>query len=51
MDNLADWEPPQVLLDHLPHGLSGFDKDGAPGEYLMIVSIRRVSTLQFVDDM
>ncbi|XP_026827652.1 SEC14-like protein 2 isoform X2 [Ooceraea biroi] len=29
-DNLSDWNPPQILKDYLPYGLSGFDKDGAP---------------------
>lgn len=30
VEKLADWDPPQILYDHLPHGLCGFDKDGAP---------------------
>lgn len=30
VDSLGDWEPPKILNDHLPHGLSGFDKDGSP---------------------
>ncbi|XP_024940464.1 SEC14-like protein 2 isoform X2 [Cephus cinctus] len=30
VDKLDEWDPPQILKDHLPHGLSGFDKDGAP---------------------
>ncbi|KOC67182.1 SEC14-like protein 2 [Habropoda laboriosa] len=30
VDKLPEWEPPQVLNDYLPHGLCGFDKDGAP---------------------
>ena len=27
---MEDWEPPQILTDHLPHGLCGYDKEGAP---------------------
>lgn len=30
VDKLAEWDPPQILKDYLPHGLCGFDKDGAP---------------------
>ncbi|XP_043283407.1 SEC14-like protein 2 [Venturia canescens] len=30
VDKLEEWEPPQILTDHLPHGLCGFDKEGAP---------------------
>ncbi|KAH0954641.1 hypothetical protein HN011_003763 [Eciton burchellii] len=29
-DNLSNWDPPQVLKDYMPYGLSGYDKDGAP---------------------
>lgn len=29
-DNLDNWEIPEILKNYLPHGLSGFDKDGAP---------------------
>ncbi|KAK2576328.1 hypothetical protein KPH14_005689 [Odynerus spinipes] len=29
-DKIEKWNQPQVLHDYLPHGLSGFDKDGAP---------------------
>lgn len=31
-DNLLEWDPPQIFKDYLPYGLSGFDKDGAPGK-------------------
>ncbi|XP_076160129.1 SEC14-like protein 2 isoform X3 [Ptiloglossa arizonensis] len=30
VDKLPEWDPPQILKDSLPHGLCGFDKDGAP---------------------
>ncbi|XP_076302109.1 SEC14-like protein 2 [Lasioglossum baleicum] len=30
VEKLAEWNPPQILTDHLPHGLCGFDNDGAP---------------------
>ncbi|XP_053987885.1 SEC14-like protein 2 isoform X2 [Hylaeus volcanicus] len=30
VDKLPEWDPPQILKDFLPHGLCGFDKDGAP---------------------
>ena len=33
VDKLPDWEMPQFLKDYLPHGISGFDKDGAPGKF------------------
>jgi hypothetical protein len=33
VDKLDEWEIPQILKDYLPHGLSGYDKDGAPGLY------------------
>lgn len=29
-DNLINWELPEVIKNYLPHGLCGFDKDGAP---------------------
>lgn len=29
-DTIDKWNEPQVIRDYLPHGLSGFDKDGAP---------------------
>ncbi|XP_076233425.1 SEC14-like protein 2 [Calliopsis andreniformis] len=30
VDKLSEWDPPQILKEYLPHGLCGFDKDGAP---------------------
>ncbi|XP_033230551.1 SEC14-like protein 2 [Belonocnema kinseyi] len=30
VDKLEEWDPPQILKDHLPHGLCGYDKDNAP---------------------
>lgn len=30
VDKLTKWDPPKILKDYLPHGLCGFDKDGAP---------------------
>jgi len=24
------WQPPQVLVDYMPSGISGFDKEGSP---------------------
>jgi len=29
-DNLCNWDIPEVMQNYLPHGQSGFDKDGAP---------------------
>ncbi|XP_012533432.1 SEC14-like protein 2 isoform X1 [Monomorium pharaonis] len=29
-DSLVDWEIPEIIKTYLPHGLSGFDNDGAP---------------------
>ncbi|XP_012231463.1 SEC14-like protein 2 [Linepithema humile] len=29
-DNISEWNPHNGMLDYFPHGLSGFDKDGAP---------------------
>lgn len=31
-DNLVNWDIPELMNHYLPHGLSGFDKDGAPGK-------------------
>jgi len=31
-DNLKNWNIPEVVNNYLPYGLSGFDKDGAPGK-------------------
>jgi len=31
-DNLDNWDISEVIKNHLPYGLSGFDKDGAPGK-------------------
>jgi len=37
---LDKWEIPEIIKPYLPHGLSGFDKDGAPGKIsFVIVSI------------
>ncbi|XP_043484532.1 SEC14-like protein 4 isoform X2 [Leptopilina heterotoma] len=30
VDNLNDWDHPQLLNVYLPHGVCGYDKDGAP---------------------
>ncbi|KAL7307736.1 hypothetical protein TKK_0000410 [Trichogramma kaykai] len=30
VDKLSNWEIPPMLVNYLPHGLSGYDKDGAP---------------------
>ncbi|XP_033331246.1 SEC14-like protein 2 [Megalopta genalis] len=30
VEKLSEWDPPQILKDYLPHGCTGFDKDGAP---------------------
>ncbi|XP_076654593.1 SEC14-like protein 4 [Halictus rubicundus] len=30
VEKLSEWVAPQILENYLPHGLSGFDKDGAP---------------------
>lgn len=35
---LKDWTPPEVLTLFHPSGTSGFDKDGAPGEYTYSIS-------------
>ncbi|KAK0084661.1 hypothetical protein PV326_006203 [Microctonus aethiopoides] len=30
VDKLADWKEPQVIKENLPHGICGYDVDGAP---------------------
>lgn len=30
VDNFSEWEVPLIFKDYMPHGLSGYDKDGAP---------------------
>uniref|UniRef100_A0A1L8DYS2 Putative phosphatidylinositol transfer protein sec14 n=1 Tax=Nyssomyia neivai TaxID=330878 RepID=A0A1L8DYS2_9DIPT len=30
VDTIENWKPPPTLVDYLVHGLSGFDKEGAP---------------------
>ena len=37
VDKLSEWDPPQILNDYLPHGLCGFDKDGAPGKFFSLI--------------
>lgn len=32
VDSIIDWEAPEVIKNHYPSGVSGFDKDGAPGK-------------------
>lgn len=46
-DNLPDWDPPQVLKDFLPYGLSGFDKDGAPGKIYYDLKIKITNFFKF----
>ena len=29
-DDIENWQPPQILNDLTPKGISGFDKDGSP---------------------
>lgn len=31
VDNILDWKTPQLLANYTPHGISGFDKEGSPG--------------------
>jgi hypothetical protein len=31
VDKLKDWEPPEVIQKYFPSGISGYDKEGAPG--------------------
>jgi hypothetical protein len=31
VQNLRDWEPPEVIQKYYPSGISGYDKEGAPG--------------------
>jgi hypothetical protein len=45
-DNLSNWDPPQVLKDYMPYGLSGYDKDGAPGKIFFII-IKTISKYYF----
>ncbi|XP_076473337.1 SEC14-like protein 2 isoform X4 [Bombus vancouverensis nearcticus] len=40
VDKLTEWDPPQILNDYLPHGLCGFDKDGAPAGEVVITLIQ-----------
>lgn len=35
-DNLPEWDLPEIVKNYLPYGLSGFDKDGAPGKIIFI---------------
>ncbi|RXG61847.1 SEC14-like protein 2, partial [Armadillidium vulgare] len=30
MDNIADWNPPEVLKKYFPSGVAGYDKEGNP---------------------
>lgn len=30
VDRISEWKSPKVLEEYLPHGLTGFDQDGAP---------------------
>ncbi|XP_063238231.1 SEC14-like protein 2 [Bacillus rossius redtenbacheri] len=30
VDNLVNWEPPEVIKKYYPSGLAGYDKDGSP---------------------
>jgi hypothetical protein len=31
VEKLKDWEPPEVFQKYYPSGISGYDKEGAPG--------------------
>jgi hypothetical protein len=31
VEKLRDWEPPEVMQKYYPSGISGYDKEGAPG--------------------
>jgi hypothetical protein len=31
VEKLKDWEPPEVIQKYYPSGISGYDKEGAPG--------------------
>lgn len=34
VDQIDEWVVPQPIQDYIVHGLSGFDKDGAPCEWI-----------------
>lgn len=44
-DNLCNWDIPEVMQNYLPHGLSGFDKDGAPGKISFVTVKLRIVNL------
>jgi hypothetical protein len=31
VEKIRDWEPPEVMQKYYPSGISGYDKEGAPG--------------------
>lgn len=31
VDKIEEWDEPELIKNYLPHGLSGFDKENAPG--------------------
>lgn len=35
VDEITKWQAPKVLTDFSPHGLSGYDKEGSPGNILL----------------
>lgn len=46
-DNLDDFEIPEILKPYLPYGLSGYDKDGAPGK-ISFVTVSYIVSLRLV---
>lgn len=38
VDKIDEWTVPQTLQDYIVHGLSGFDKDGAPCKFKCLPS-------------
>lgn len=47
-DKLDTWDPPQILKDYLPFGLSGFDKDGAPVVFVLFSGLDLYGILHVV---
>lgn len=34
VDKIVEWKTPQPLADYSPHGISGFDKEGSPSNWM-----------------
>lgn len=47
VDNFSEWEVPLIFKDYMPHGLSGYDKDGAPGKKFSFIIEARFDSCFF----